>query len=106
MEQVSKLCQRLPKAEKLAKLQVSQEKMKTWYDQRVQKRTFKPGGKVLILLPVQGQPLQAKYGGPFTIEKENTFSRCKAKCLCHINMLKKGSQMRPGKLIKPCVPLQ
>lgn len=44
--------------------------MKTWYDQRVQKRTLKAGDKVLILLPVQGQPLQARYGGAFTIEEK------------------------------------
>ena len=69
--------------------------MKAWYDQKAQKRSFKVGDEVLILLPVQGQPLQARYSGPFTIERKindvdyivHTPGRCKEKRLCHINML-------------------
>ena len=70
--------------------------MKTWYNQRARQRIFKAGDKVLILSPVQGQPLQARYSGPFTIEEKihdvdyvvNTPGRCKEKRLCHVNMLK------------------
>ena len=52
-----------------ANLKVSQDRMKTRYDQKARKRSYKAGNEVLILLPVQGQPLQAKYSGPFTTEK-------------------------------------
>ena len=44
-----------------ANLKVSQRKMKTWYDQMARQRIFKAGDNVLILLPVQGQLLQARY---------------------------------------------
>ena len=48
-----------------------------------------------ILLPVQGQPLQARYSGPFIIEKKITDvdyviytpGRCKQKSFCHVNIL-------------------
>ena len=57
---------------------------------------FKTGDEVLILLPTQGQPLQARCSGPFTIEKKingvdfvfYTPGRHKKKCLCHVSMLK------------------
>ena len=86
-----------------ANLEVSQQRMKTWYDRRARKRTFKVGDKVLNLLPVQGQPLQARYGGPFTIERKlndvddlvNTPSRRKEKRLCHVNLLKLYQEREP-----------
>ena len=31
-------------------------------------RVFKPGDKVLIFLPIQGRPLNARYQGPYEIE--------------------------------------
>ena len=56
-----------------------------------------PGDKVLVLLPIPGRPLQARYYGPYTVDKKlsdvnytvNTPGRRKQKQLCHINMLKK-----------------
>lgn len=33
-------------------------------------RIFQPGDKVLVFLPVPGQPLQAKYSGPYEIENK------------------------------------
>ena len=70
--------------------------MKTWYDKKARARSFKPGEKVMVLLPLHGNPLQARFCGPFTIlEKLNdvdyivsTPGRRKSKQLCHINMLK------------------
>ena len=58
-------------------------------------RKFQAGNKVLILLPIPGQPLQAQYCGPYTIDKKvgdldyvvNTPGWRKTKRLCHINML-------------------
>ena len=60
------------KAEKIARadLKVSQKRMKAWYDQKAWKRPFKASNAVLILLPIEGQPLQARYSGLFIIERK------------------------------------
>ena len=58
-------------------------------------RKFEPGQKVLALLPVHGSPLQARYFGPYVVEKKLsdlnyvliTPDRRKQRQLCHINML-------------------
>ena len=71
--------------------------MKLRYDENAQDRNFEPGDKVLALLPIPGKPLQARYYGPYTVDKKlsdvnyivNTPGRRKQKQLCHINMLKK-----------------
>jgi len=57
---------RLFRAGELAKknLQISQIKMKAWYDRHTKSRVFEPGDKVLVLFPVVGSPLQARYSGP------------------------------------------
>ena len=55
-----------------------------------------PGDRVLALLPIPGKPLQARYYGPYTVDKKisdvhyivNTPGRRKQKQLCHVNMLK------------------
>ena len=44
--------------------------MKLRFDKRARQRQFKPGDKVLVLLPVPQNPLQAKFFGPYTIEKK------------------------------------
>ena len=70
--------------------------MKFRYDKQAKERFFKPGDKVLVLLPVPQSPLQAKFFGPYTIEKKlsdlnyivHTPGWHKQKQLCHINMLK------------------
>ena len=70
--------------------------MKARYDNHVIDRKFKPGDKVLALLPTPGRPLQARYFGPYTIDKKtsdlnyiiNTPGRRKNKQMCHVNMLK------------------
>ena len=72
-----------------------QGKKKQNYDKNTKERSFKSGDKVLALLPIPGKPLQARYFGPYTVEKKdsalnyilNTPDRCKQKQLCHINML-------------------
>ena len=71
--------------------------MKLRYDENAQDRNFEPGDKILALLPIPGKPLQARYYGPYTVDKKlsdvnytvNTPGRRKQKQLCHINMLKK-----------------
>ena len=77
-------------------LKTSQGKMKARYDNHVIDRNFKPGDKVLALLPIPGRPLQARYFGPYAIDKKtsdlnyiiNTQGRRKNKQLCHVNILK------------------
>ena len=69
--------------------------MKSWYDRKSKKRVFCLGDKVLLLLPIQGQPLSAKYSGPYVVDKKlsdlnyvvNTPMGRKAQQLCHINMI-------------------
>jgi hypothetical protein len=77
-------------------LRESQTKMKSRYDKHSANRTFEPGDKVLVLFPVTGKPLQAKYMGPYVIDKKvgpldylvHTPDRRKGKQMCHVNMLK------------------
>ena len=91
-----------------ANLKSAQNSMKNRYDQNSVSRTFKPGDKVLALLPVPGRPLQARYFGPYIVDKKmsdlnyvlQTPDRRKQKQLCHINMLK-PYYSRNGENVKP-----
>ena len=99
LQYVSDFKKRLSKACEAARsnLKSAQSKIKLHYDKNAQDRNFGPGDKVLALLPISGMPLQARYYGPYTVDKKlsdvnyivNTPGRCKRKQLCHINMLKK-----------------
>ena len=74
----------------------SQNIMKTNYDIGTKKRTFNPGDKVLVLLPLPGNPLKASFSGPWKVLKKvnevnyiiETPNRRRNTQLCHINMLK------------------
>ena len=89
---------RLFRAGQIAKrnLQESQSKMKVWYDRKAKSRCFKLEDRVLVLYPVVGNPLQAKYSGPYKVVKKisnkhylvKTPGRRKETQVCHINMLK------------------
>ena len=89
---------RLFRAGQMAKrnLQESQSKMKVWYERKAKSRCFEPGDRVLVLFPVVGKPLQAKYSGPYKVVKKisdtnymvKTPDRRKETQVCHINMLK------------------
>ena len=48
----------------------SQGKMMTHYDKKAVERSFEPGDKVLLLLPVSGKPLSAKYTGPYRVKQK------------------------------------
>ena len=99
LQYVSDFKNRLSKACEAAwsNLKSAQSKMKLCYDENAQDRNFEPGDEVLALLPIPGKPLQARYYGPYTVDKKlsdvnyivNTPGRRKQKQLCHINMLKK-----------------
>ena len=70
--------------------------MKIRYDLTSKEREFNPGDKVLVLLPIIGNPLQTRYHGSYVIEKRinnlnyiiQTPDRRKQWQLCHIYMLK------------------
>ena len=51
-------------------LKSAQSKMKLRYNENAQDRNFEPGDKVLALLPIPGKPLQARYYGPYTVDKK------------------------------------
>ena len=97
---------KLSKACELAKknLQSAQKCMKNQYDKNCVSRKFQPGDKVLALLPVTGNTLQARYFGPYLIEKKEndlnyviiTPDRRKSKQLCHVNMLKPYLERKSG----------
>ena len=95
-------------------LKKAQGKMKQNFDKNTKERSFKSGDKVLALLPIPGRPLQARYFGPYTVEKKasdlnyiiTTPDRRKQKQLCHINMLKEyvdrdSSNVAPVTVISP-----
>ena len=77
-------------------LKKAQGKMKQNFDKNTKERSFKSGDKVLAFLPIPGRPLQARYFGPYTVEKKasdinyiiTTHDRRKQRQLFHINMLK------------------
>ena len=98
LQYVSDFRNRLSRACEVARsnLKTSQGKMKARYDNHVIDRKFKPGDKVLALLPIPGRPLQARYFVPYALDKKtsglnyiiNTPGRRKNKQMCHVNMLK------------------
>ncbi|MDA3086465.1 RNase H-like domain-containing protein [Campylobacter sp. CS_ED1] len=89
-------------------LENAQSKMKDRYDVKTVDRSFEPGDSVLALLPIPGSPLQARYFGPYIVDKKvsdlnyviNTPGRRKQKQMCHVNMLKKYIN-RDSSFVKP-----
>ncbi len=51
-------------------LVATQNKMKAHFDKKSVKRNFQPGELVLVLLPVQGKAMQAKFDGAYEIESQ------------------------------------
>lgn len=78
------------------KLGKSQEKMRRLFDRKVKSREFQVGDKVFASLPVLTSPFQARFTGPYTVEKcfpNNSYllnkpDRRKKLQVCHINLLK------------------
>lgn len=72
-------------------------------------RSFNPGDKVLVLLPVPGSALQARYSGPYQVVKKlgdrdyiiDTPERRRRSRLCHINMLKPYFDREPRSDLTP-----
>lgn len=44
--------------------------MKAWYDKWAKKRSLSVGDQVLALLPVHGSSWQARFSGPYTVERK------------------------------------
>lgn len=44
--------------------------MKGWFDKHAKSREFQPGDKVLVLLPIPGSSMQARYSGPHLIQEK------------------------------------
>ena len=51
-------------------LAATQARMKTLYDRKSKARTFKAGDQVLVLFPMQANPLQARFHGPYEIHSK------------------------------------
>ncbi|KAM3842935.1 tudor domain-containing protein 15-like [Diretmus argenteus] len=98
LDYVSDFRFRLRRACELARenLSVTQKRMKGWYDQKAENRVFAPGDKVLVLLPIPGSTLQARFSGPYLVKEKvgdrdylvATPERRRRCRLCHVNMLK------------------
>ncbi|XP_037790087.1 uncharacterized protein LOC119585534 [Penaeus monodon] len=75
-----------------ANLNEAQRRMKAWYDSGAQSRSFSPGEKVMVFLPVPWQSLKACYFGPCIVEKKlsdlnyviQTPGKRKQSRLCHM----------------------
>ena len=72
LQYVSEFRNKLSRACEVARtnLKSAQNKMKARYDEKTVDRNFKSGDKVLALLPIPGRPLQARYFGPYTVDKK------------------------------------
>lgn len=87
----------------------AQGKMKNWYDRKAVSRHFEVGEKVLMLLPIPGSALQARFSGPYVVEDKvsdrdyviATPDRRQQRRLCHVNMLKPYFERVP---IPACSP--
>lgn len=92
-----------------ANLSSSQKSMKKKYDVDAVQRSFKPGQKVLALLPVPGKPLNSRFFTPYVIQKKLsdlnyivvTPDRCKQTQLCHVNMLKPYVERSSDLVLQP-----
>ena len=75
---VSNMRSRLSRACQLARdnLGLCQKRMKQRFDQRAVSRSFSPGDKVLVLIPGMGSALQARYSGPYRIERRVSDLNC------------------------------
>lgn len=98
LDYVSSFRERLHHACDVARdtLSSAQTKMKVTYDKKSVVRTFQSGERVLVLLPVVGSGLQAKFSGPYVVDRKlsdtdyviRTPDRRRKTRVCHVNMLK------------------
>ena len=99
LQYVSQFRERLHEACSLAKetLSSTQKKLKRQFDEKAVSRSFQAGDQVLVLLPIPGAALSARFSGPYVIDRKlsetdyivHTPDRRRASRVCHINMLKR-----------------
>ena len=105
LQYVSDFLTKLSRACELARanLSSSQKSMKKKCDVDAVELNFKPGQKVLALLPVPGDPLNVTFFGPYVIERKLSDlnyvvvnpDRRKQTQLCHVNMLLENDFIEP-----------
>ena len=98
LDYVSKFRERLTKACEVARehLKTSQDTMKKKADKMLRLVVSSRLTKYFVLLPLPGEPLKAKFGGPYCVKKKlndvndviSTPDRRKELRVCHVNMLK------------------
>ena len=98
LEYVSAVRERLHSARALAAemLLTTQGRMKARFDRKAVYRSLQPGDRVLVLLPVPGSSLSARFVGPYKVERKlsetdyviKTPDRKRQSRVCHVNMLK------------------
>ena len=108
---VSKIRCRLHRACELARenLGVCQKRMKQRYDKNAVVREFTPGDQAMVLLPILGSALQARYSGPYRVERRvgdvnyviATPDRRKKSRVGHINMLKRYCERDGTSAVQP-----
>ena len=98
LDLVGEMRQRLLECWRIASenLESSHSKSKDRVDLNARERQFAPGQLVLLLLPLQGNPLSAKFSGPYPVLKRiskttyvvSTPDRRRPERLCHVNTMK------------------
>lgn len=77
----------------------AQGKMKGWYDKNARVQELKLGSEVLVLLPLQGQPLSTKFSSLYVVErrigKTDFLVRTPDRRKMHINMPYKHAEAIP-----------
>ena len=99
LDYISDFCERLFRMCEMARkhLKESQSGMKAQADRKEETHNFKPGNKVLALLPMVQNPLAARFQGPYKVERKlnavnyvvSTPDRRKSRHLWHVNMLQR-----------------
>lgn len=77
-------------------LSEAQHDMKQYFDKDAVSRSFAIGEKVLVLLPIPGSSLSARFAGPYEVVEKlsntdyviKTHDRKRQRRVCHINMIK------------------
>src|SRR6218665_1636341 len=81
----------------MANEEVAKKRSKVLYDRNTKPVSYKEDELVLVLLPLIGKPLQAKFFGPYVIERRigevdyvvRTPDRRKSRRVVHVNLLRK-----------------
>ena len=81
----------------------AQATQKTWYDRTARTRGFKPGDRVLVLLPTSTHKLRAQWQGPYRVVSKlgeanyvvDMDNKRKRQRTFHVNMLREWQESKP-----------